>query len=511
MATIRPGGPLALSYTDHAILDGIRAGRRDVELAVELGITTADLKARVDRLVRTAGVGGRGDLAGWDPSAVPAPAPPVAQDDVPGVPPAGSRIPALRLAATVGVILAASLAGYLWLARSAGPAAAPATPPTATSVSVTPLAPPVRYEDLEALPPIELPEGLVLFVLRGCEGCSSPLSLDRVFRDRIGVIHADTLLRPEPGDRLLGIWASPDASLLVASVCSEGSCEGPGAGSRVLRSTDAGATWALAGEVPYAAVPVGITASGAPIVGITASTGEFVEYLVVIQATGAGSGLPASGTSLPVAVLRATLDPEISRALVTARASPTGALAYTWYPESPFPDTRGIVTVLGLADQTGQPQRSFAHFGSPLIVGGWLNKHTLVATLRMSPDIDIRFEPSSDTTSFYLPVLIDIEAATVTAITSFGLEHNTVGATNEVVAAMEGDFLHVPGDDGSCIPIQSAPRDDALVRGCIAAGSFVDLLETRLVASLDWLHVRTPGGLTGWIRPGLIEPGPLSG
>ncbi|MGD9933949.1 MAG: hypothetical protein AB7T37_09540 [Dehalococcoidia bacterium] len=503
--------PAPLTFTDRAIVDGIRAGRRDVELAVELGITTADLKARVDRLVRTAAVDSRAALARWDFSATPSPLsvqnPPTAA--VPSSTGSVNRTPVLRYAVTIALVLVAAFAGYRWLGNESNPAPAPAVPLATVSPSLLPPAPKVRYEDLEPLPPIELPAGLVLFVLRGCEGCPFPTSLDRVFRDRLGVVQADRVLAPGPGESILGVWVTPDASLLVASLCVSSSCSGPGATSRIIQSGDGGATWTVAGPVPHAATPVGITASSQPIVRVNAPAGQFAQYLVVVQAIGPASAVPTSGNALPDVVLRTTLDPFVARALVAAKASTTGALAYTWYPESPFPDARGIVTVLGLATESGEPGRSFAYFGAPLIVGAWLGDSSLVATVRMTPGLDIGFEPSAASTSMYLPVLVDVAAGSVMAIAPLPLEDQSAGTTNEVVAAVEGDFLLVPGAAGTCVPLQSSPRDNALVRGCIAAGSVIDLLESRLVASLEWLHVRTPGRLTGWLPPGLVEPGPL--
>ena len=66
------GPPGELTYTEEHILRGIREGRRDPEIAVSLGIPVGDVKARIDRLSRLAGVSSREDLGRWDPSAAAA-------------------------------------------------------------------------------------------------------------------------------------------------------------------------------------------------------------------------------------------------------------------------------------------------------------------------------------------------------------------------------------------------------------------------------------------------------
>ncbi|MCA9831075.1 MAG: hypothetical protein KC495_11450, partial [Dehalococcoidia bacterium] len=241
-----PESPGSLTFTDRAILEGIRAGRSDVEIAVELGITTGNLKTRVERLVRTASVDSRSALARWDSSTMPSPAsiqdaPPEVQLTVPS-----TRLPTLRLAVTIGILLIGTFFAYRWM--DSRTSAAPEFPAVLASTS-TPLpalpapVPRVRYEDLESLPPIELPEGLMLFTIRGCEGCVSPISIDRTYRDRLGRIHSEPVLVPGVGESILGAWAASDASALVVSLCEVPACDGPGARSRVLQSNDAGSTW----------------------------------------------------------------------------------------------------------------------------------------------------------------------------------------------------------------------------------------------------------------------------
>ncbi|MCB9486283.1 MAG: hypothetical protein R3B97_01700 [Dehalococcoidia bacterium] len=503
-----PESPGSLTFTDRAILEGIRAGRSDVEIAVELGITTGNLKTRVERLVRTASVDSRSALARWDSSTMPSPAsiqdaPPEVQLTVPS-----TRLPTLRLAVTIGILLIGTFFAYRWM--DSRTSAAPEFPAVLASTS-TPLpalpapVPRVRYEDLESLPPIELPEGLMLFTIRGCEGCVSPISIDRTYRDRLGRIHSEPVLVPGVGESILGAWAASDASALVVSLCEVPACDGPGARSRVLQSNDAGSTWIQAGVIPYSAQPVGVTSAGQAMVRVLTSSGQYGQYLTVVQAVGGGGAIPASGSSLPDVILRSALDPFVARALVASRAGAAGDIAYTWYPENPFPDSTNIVTVLGLTDSIGEPSRTFAYFGTPLRVGAWLNDHQIVASVRAELGTN-----GDDGSSKYLPLLIDVRAGTTTAIRSPFSDEATPGVTIDIFAAVEGDFLAVPGVPGSCMPLQSSPRDDALAQGCIAAGSIVDLLETRLVASLEWLHVRTPDRSTGWVAPGRIVLGPGS-
>src|SRR5688572_9746063 len=62
----RPGDSWArgteLSATDQRIVDFIREGLKDAEIAVRVGISTGDVKARIERLAARLGVDGREGL-----------------------------------------------------------------------------------------------------------------------------------------------------------------------------------------------------------------------------------------------------------------------------------------------------------------------------------------------------------------------------------------------------------------------------------------------------------------
>ncbi|MDZ7728965.1 MAG: hypothetical protein U5Q44_12630 [Dehalococcoidia bacterium] len=69
------GGP-QLTPTEHAILDGIREGRVDAEMAARLGISIAEVKRRVENLMSIAGVEERRSLADGDPGQARVASPP---------------------------------------------------------------------------------------------------------------------------------------------------------------------------------------------------------------------------------------------------------------------------------------------------------------------------------------------------------------------------------------------------------------------------------------------------
>ena len=59
------GWESGLSPSEQLILDFVRQGMRDAEIAVRLGVSVGDGKERIDALVRKVGVRDRDDLAGW--------------------------------------------------------------------------------------------------------------------------------------------------------------------------------------------------------------------------------------------------------------------------------------------------------------------------------------------------------------------------------------------------------------------------------------------------------------
>lgn len=130
-----------LTATERQLLDYLGDGLFDAEIAVRMGLSTGDVKARLERLAVTLGVEGRDALrTGRSPSQEEA-AKALQPAEFQHAPPP-RKLPRLSPGFGAVVVFAAGLAVGLWLAEDGG--AAPAV--TSTSVSEPTHAPPVQMQ-----------------------------------------------------------------------------------------------------------------------------------------------------------------------------------------------------------------------------------------------------------------------------------------------------------------------------------------------------------------------------
>jgi len=67
------------------------------------------------------------------------------------------------------------------------------------------------------------------------------------------------------------------------------------------------------------------------------------------------------------------------------------------------------------------------------------------------------------------------------------------------------DLVKVVDPGGVGVLLRSAPTDGKLVAS-LQNGQTLQVLERRTVDSVDWLRVRTAGGVEGWVFAGLVLP-----
>jgi hypothetical protein len=495
----RPG----LSFTDEIILRGIRDGRRDPEIAVSLGISTADVKRRVERLVREAHLAARSDLAVWDPATSPEPEP-----ELPAEASAGRR--RIPVFAAAGLALAALLAAgaVAWFVTR-GPDRNGDASPASVRASADEVASPgtsgIPATRLRFAPAGPFPEDLLLYVVRGCEGCRSPLALDRVYRDQYGDVRTEALFRVDPssGRHILSVWAQRDAAQIVVAVCDAGSCGAAGepssdAFTRFYRSRDGGITWADIGAV--AGVAETLSVSNRDLVLVRVEQDGVTRFEVVGSdvhvdpAPLIPQGPPAEFTLL------AQLDAETIQGMSRITINANGVFAYSWYPYSGSPDADGVSTRLGIADRWGNTSAMFEYVGAPLALGAWLDAHTVTATVTLPPGVET-VERDPAVPGMHMPVLIDVLRGTVTALPEPFTNQRYRSATSTVVAALRGPFLRIAGLRGDCLPVLVAPQRAAREAACLVEGALVTVHESRVLVSEEWTGVRAPGGEIGWIRP----------
>lgn len=494
-----------LTYSDRLILRAIAAGKRDPEIAVMLGVSVTHVRSRIERMARLSGIDTRGGLAEWDgeltapqPAAVPEPA--TVEDS--------RRRPwlAIGLTAVAVIVAAGALAGFLVHDRDGAPlTSAPAVQHTPDHAAPSlPPATPLRF--LAAQP---FPDDVLLFILRGCEGCAAPIALDRVYRDTGGVLHSDVIFRPATaaGAYLLGAWARRDGSDIVVAVCEQGSCglrrpPSPDAATRFYRSRDGGATWADVGRVDGVGETVSTSTGNLVLVRVARS--DALDYAVL-----GGDGSEDASFLLPQGppaefTLIGKLDAETVQGLSRIAINASGVFAYTWYPQSPAPDTDGVSTRLGIADRWGEPMLALEYVGAPLLLGAWLDGRTVTATVTL-PNGAVAGGDAAQARRLHVPVLIDVARGTVMALPEPFTNTRYAAATSEVIAAQRGRFTSVGPHPDGCVPLLAAPRYDARPIACLAEGALVEVVESRLVVSEEWLGIRVISGRSGWVRPADVE------
>jgi hypothetical protein len=474
---------------------------RDPEIAVRLGVTVGDLKHRIERLVRLAGVDSRSALAGWDPESPPAPAEEAAPPDARQ----RRRPPLVTTAVTLGMgVLAAGLLSAYLLTQSESKA--PAGEAEAAEVPASSLVSDFPVQRLRFVPAGQFPSDLLLYVLRDCPSCTAPVALDRIYRDPAGNTVSEVIYRAdaEAGQYILSVWAQRDASDVIVAVCDSGSCGGrrpltADAATRFHRSRDGGATWVDVGAVPGVADVVSGGAERVVLARVEQADGR-VTYHAVGAEDQSAAELISPGPP-PDFLLIGQLDQVVVQGLSRIVTSATGVFAYSWYPEASTPDMEGVATRLGIATRFGTTVRMFEYVGAPLELGVWADAYTVTAAVAMSPGVTLTESPTGQPPRMHIPVLVDISRGTVTALAEPFSNTRYLPAINQVVAAVRGEFGRISARAEGCVPLLRSWSRDSGERVCLVEGTLVTFVETRLAGNEEWMAIRAPTGLIGWVRP----------
>lgn len=169
---------------EQRLLDYLRAGTLDAEIAVRMGVPVGDVKDRIASLIYKLGLHSRAELAAWRPdSTPPPPTEETPEDGEAAPPPAPTRSRRSLLASALGgaAAVAAGGAGLYWLSRPSSPGdnrttpapTAGATPSPSNSVPPTGIAAIVPAPDafhrygIKAGTPITADHGLFFMDTKG--------------------------------------------------------------------------------------------------------------------------------------------------------------------------------------------------------------------------------------------------------------------------------------------------------------------------------------------------------
>ena len=415
-------------------------------------------------------------------------------------------------------------------------------PETATpvpSATPTPGASPERIDGVEVVPlatgdEVGLPEDVALLVELGCIQCDGPTTgLARVYRDPLGELRADTLFqRPEGGNVYISSFAlSGDGSDIIFAVCSRGYC-GPfneitqDAQTTLYRSRDGGVTWAEFKALDGAFDVVALSRDGVVLRGPYDADPDTVDQ-PPYQLFPSGEALqPPAGAdpaSPPVPFPggelawrskdgRRLLGDDGSELFALALGTGSqlaevvpspgeGRFAVVWWQDLPSSPRY----YLGIAGGDGQLMNVFSREDGSARVGGWLDAGLAVGNATVSPE-QLQSTPP-DPFVGDLPVLLDVEAATVHPVPQPFLDPPFLNGRNRILAVLRGPFARVAGTDG-CLNVREKPAASGTLLECAAEGVLLllrGLEDTIIEGGVTWVHVVTPAGADGWASGDYLE------
>ena len=516
-----------LSPAERRVLEYVRQGTLDAEIAVRLGVPVGDVKERVASMLQKLNLPDRAALAAWDPSQLPASQPravePVVTEPAepaaptPELPPRFSwRLDPGTMASLVivALLVTGSLAYLLWPKSEEGTPARASAPrgrwQTAVAVEPSPggaatpggspvatITPVRRFDSLREGQPVTLPGTVQLLVLGPCPPLSERCPGGE---RRLSWTHWDAGVPVgfpafEPGgERLVDAIASPGGEAIVVLTCL-GQCSGREAEGqwRLHRSLDWGVTWetspAATGPIAVAGLvgtdPIVMRPSGASVYDF--ATNSYRDY----------SGRP------PERLFHSAFDARLSlsddgRRLLAADGSPV--------LDPRLPPGARIVSFL-VGDHAGE---YFVFDGARLY---WFRYGRLEAMAPVDGPLEL-IRPLGNGTvlanvlrgGMLGPVTIDLNIGAIAPL-------KELANGGMVVIAVRTGFAQVTVvGAGDCLNVRSAPNTGSPILGCFPDGSRLTLGTVAFVDSEDpnlrWLQVALADGRVGYPRSDFLsDPG----
>lgn len=504
-------GP-SLSPAEQRVLEHVRAGQLDAEIAVRLGVPIGEVKTRVESLMRKLGVSERAGLL--SAAAAPATAGTAAPSAAPAPPLVGivrSRParPKWRLPVAAALIAAATLGALgAFLAPGGEDARSPATPSaTVSDVAGAAAASPTPAPALRVGDGMPLPAGAAMLLLVSCADCGRQfVELRRTWQPGVGIVVDDQLFFAPGGSYIDSVVATRDGYELAMAVCVQRSCsyvtDSGSTKTAIYRSRDGGASWSeeavldaaysvvdLAGQGPlllrkgprdernYAFLDWQSKAAGAisPPPGALVALGDFLW---------AGSGQVVG--SVGEAVFGAP--PGGPASFVDAGVAGGGAVWAQWTTARA---EGGVDTFVGLRD------------GGDLYTWPVAQGTRVLGSVR--DDLAFGFVDGR-LALFALRAGFAYPLAGPFSVPLYG------EARSLPIAVVEGPFVRVRGagsGPADCLNVRANPALGEPVLGCYRDGTLLRLaVDTRGEGPGDggaWVPVATPGGQAGWASGAFLQ------
>jgi len=409
-------------------------------------------------------------------------------------------------------------------------ATAAATPETINGVPVTTLS----FDKNEAFP-----MGAVFYVEGGCMQCDGPAtSLDRVYRDQAGTLHADRLFELKEsaqGPWITGIATTEDGHGIVIGIVQppkdpkDGSAVVPEPTTSFKQSLDGGISWTDIGSFAGWGWPMTVGDRGGSLVRRVVGSARSHSVTDYVNMPGAqsitvGSGYDPNWPMIVFGYVSALLlDPDGESLMwlpgpagatpwfgtdlpdggrITAAAPTPGSSSGLW--AAAFWMGAGHALPQGgylamVKDRNGPPSTIYRWPKDTSLTwwsGAWLGPDQLV--MQVTVPKGYVGQESAPLGVVTVPAIVDLRNARVRPIGEYFPERAAKLDRVQVLAVARGPVVKVQGA-GDCLNVRAAPSTTAESLGCFKDGVLLpDRGETRILNGITWVGVKTAAGAPGW-------------
>jgi len=432
---------------------------------------------------------------------------------------------------------------------SAEATATTAASPTSTATPVPEVIDNVEVKPLTTGEPVDLPKGVVFYVISQCQACDvPPVGVDRVWRDLGGTVHTDRIFTKPDDGYITSVAVSPSGQSVVIGVCTIANCgpmgeTSPNGKVTFHASADTGVTWKAIGSVAMSGlVMTAKDGPGGPYATVRhtykAAAGDWrTEYLTMPGSTviehsltlDPGATTFALGSNVVYRGPDRTslwLIQGASAPWVNPKLPPTADVQSAMQFEGTADYRWGIAWVqdgpggnpapryFGLMPQReGTPPRIFKaeRDGPGFIWAGGLTDRSALALNAYLPGSALGVTPAPQGMQ-NVPAILDLDTGQIHAIRELVARAITptatsIGDASRIVATARGHFIAVKGA-GDCLNLRLQPSRSAEVLNCFRDGTILDHLgESTQADGVTWAHVSTLDGWQGWASLEFLDVG----
>jgi hypothetical protein len=172
----------------------------------------------------------------------------------------------------------------------------------------------------------------------------------------------------------------------------------------------------------------------------------------------------------------------------------TSRLAVTWVEVRPDDEVERWRWTIYSRDGSGYATDAILDAPFKMIPTAWIDANRLLVNGDLSWDALGESAPAGESGMVRLPLILDIGAATATAIDVTG-EPRGIGL-GWAVAVQVGPFAEINAGEGDCLNLRTEASTEGRALACIPHGALVERLSPL---DGEWVQVRTADGRAGWV------------